>query len=114
MGDKSNVIVCCAIILVAMLIWYVWFREEYLTDDALAQALIAQAIIQDPQNSAAIIAQMSPAQQAALGRQERLVALPYNPNYYRQERLVPLPYNPNYYKSGQEHLASRFVSEFNA
>lgn len=111
MDDKILYAVAVAVVLV--LVYNLWFRPEYLTDDEIAQSLIANAILHDPQDSTAVIRAMPLDERR---RYEHLVGLPYNPNYYRdsKECMVGLPYNPNYYRDSREHMNDKFIMALNA
>ena len=71
------------ILLAIILIYYIWSRPEYLTDDEIAQSLIAKAILGDPQDSTAVIEAMPYEMQKKF---EHMVSLPFNPNYYKKSR----------------------------
>jgi hypothetical protein len=104
----DNLPLALIVILVLFIIYNIWFRPEYLTDDEIAQSIIANAMLRDPQDSTAIIRAMSPAQQK---QYEHLVpgdSLPFNPNYYK-EKMSGLPYNPNYYKEQMTGNQSRYT-----
>jgi hypothetical protein len=90
---REQLLYALAVVVALMLVYYVWFRPEYLTDDEIAQSLIANAMISDPVDSTAVIRAMPPSQRK------------------RYEHLVGLPYNPNYYS---EHMGNDFIMALNA
>jgi hypothetical protein len=74
-----------AIVIVLLLVlWYFGYfvvsRPENLSNTEITNALIAKTLRQDPQNSAVLFRSMTPNQ---LKQFERLVPLPFDPNYYR-------------------------------
>jgi hypothetical protein len=110
-----------AVLVALLMIYHVWFRPEYLTDDEIAQSLLARAMLTDPADSTAVIKSMPLLERK---RYEHLSGLPYNPNYYR-EHMVELPYNPNFYREHmvelpynpnfyREHMSNKFVMSMNA
>jgi len=82
-----------AVLIALLLIYHIWFRPEYLTDDEIAQSLLASAMISNPIDSTALIKSMP-----LLERK-------------KYEHLSGLPYNPNYY---QDHMSNKFVMSMNA
>ena len=71
MDDK--ILYALAVVVALVLVYNLWFRPEYLTDDEIAQSLIANAILRDPQDSTSVIRAMP---QVERRRYENMVGLP--------------------------------------
>ncbi len=80
---NDQLLYAVAVLVALLLIYHIWFRPEYLTDDEIAQSLLARAMVSDPVDSTAVIKAMPFSERK---RYEHLSGLPYNPNYY-QERM---------------------------
>lgn len=59
---SDNLLYALALVVIVVILYNVWFRPEYLTDDEIAQSLITNAMISYPPDSTAVIQQMLPAE----------------------------------------------------
>lgn len=66
-------------VVILLVLFLVYRQKEMFSADEISAALIAKALISDPQDSTAIIRNMTPAQRKKVLEH----MMPFDPNYYK-------------------------------